>query len=275
VVDFLSSELSPICSIHFFCWIIQGFIMINTKVSIITPSYNSSKFISKTIQSVLAQTYQNWEMIIVDDNSNDNSNEIIRQYVEKDRRIRLIKLEKNSGPAMARNRAIKESVGKYIAFLDSDDLWMPEKLKKQVAFMSGNNLVFTYSSYNLIDEDDNNLGVFITKKNIDYDSMLKTCSVGCLTAVYDASALGKLYMKNVGHEDYALWLNILKKIKTTKGMAEPLATYRIMKNSVSSNKYVAAQYVWKIFRDIEKLSLTKSVLSFLQYVYHGIWKYKQ
>ena len=245
-------------------------------VSIITPSYKSEKFIAQTIASVLKQTYSNWEMIIVDDVSPDNSNKIIEEYIKKDSRIKLIKLEKNIGPAVARNRAIEETQGRYIAFLDADDLWMPEKLEKQLDFMHENDLAFTYSSYDLIDEDGkNHLGTFITKEFISYEGMLKTSSVGCLTAIYYTKKLGKLFMPNVlKRQDYGLWLKILKEIKTTKGMLEPLATYRILKNSVSSNKIKAAQYQWKIYREVEKLNLFQSIYYFVQYAYHGVIKYK-
>ena len=247
----------------------------NSLISIITPSYNSSKFISQTIESVISQTYENWEMIIVDDMSPDNSNEIIEEFIKKDSRIKLIKLEKNGGPAVARNRAIKEAQGRYMAFLDADDLWMPEKLKKQIAFMNENDLAFTYSSYGLIDEDNNDLGEFITKETITYTSMLKTCSVGCLTAIYDTEKLGKVFMPNIlKRQDYGTWLKILKNIKTTKGIIEPLATYRILKNSVSSNKIKASMYQWKIYREVEKLSLFKSIYYFVQYAYYGFKKYK-
>ena len=249
--------------------------MKNELVSIITPSYKSERFISQTIESVLAQTYKNWEMIIVDDVSPDNSNEIIEEYSKKDSRIKLIKLEKNSGPAVARNRAIEEAKGRYIAFLDADDLWHPEKLEKQIAFMSKNDLAFTYSSYNLMDEEGNSLGSFKTKEKITYSEMLKTCSVGCLTAIYDTKKLGKVYMPNIlKRQDYGLWLKILKEINTTKGIVEPLGTYRILKNSVSSNKINAAKYQWKIYREVEKLSLVKSAYYFVQYAYYGFKKYK-
>ena len=144
--------------------------ILNNLVSVITPSYNSERFISQTIESVLNQTYQKWEMIIIDDVSPDNANAIIEEYIKEDTRIRLIKLEKNSGPAVARNRAIEEAKGRYIAFLDADDLWLPEKLEKQMAFMTKYNLDLTYSSYKLIDEDNNDLGIFKTKENISYES---------------------------------------------------------------------------------------------------------
>jgi len=245
-------------------------------VSIITPSYKSEKFISKTIESVLSQTYQNWEMIIVDDCSPDNSNEIIDEYCKKDSRIKLIKLEKNSGPAVARNRAIKEVKGRYIAFLDADDLWKPEKLEKQLLFMKENDLAFTYSSYDLIDKDSNEIGTVITKETITYEDMLKTCSIGCLTAIYDTEKLGKVYMPLIRkRQDYGLWLKILKKIGKTKGILEPLAIYRIRKDSVSSNKFKAAQYEWRIYREVEKLSFFKSIYYFIHYTYNGVIKYKK
>ncbi|RLA83871.1 MAG: glycosyltransferase family 2 protein [Epsilonproteobacteria bacterium] len=244
-------------------------------ISIITPSYKSEKFISKTIESVLSQTYKDWEMIIVDDMSPDNANKIIEEYIKKDNRIKFIKLEKNTGPAIARNRAIEEAKGRYIAFLDADDVWMPEKLEKQIDFMNKFNLDLTYSSYNLQDEMDNDLGLFITKENISYESLLKTNSIGCLTAIYDTKHLGKVYMPDIiKRQDYGLWLKILKEIGNTKGMLEPLATYRIMRNSVSSNKIDAAKYVWKIFRDVENLNFIKSCYYFCHYIYNGIRKYK-
>jgi len=249
--------------------------MNNELVSIITPSYKSKRFISETIESVLSQTYQNWEMIIVDDVSPDNSNEIIEEYCKKDGRIKLIKLEKNSGPAAARNRAIEGAKGRYKAFLDADDFWKPEKLEKQLLFMDENDLAFTYSSYDLIDEDSNDLGTFTTKENISYSGTLKTCSVGCLTAIYDTNKLGKVFMPNIlKRQDYGLWLKILKKIGSTKGILEPLAIYRIRRNSISSNKIKAAQYQWKIYREVEKLNLFQSVYYFAQYAYNGFKKYK-
>ena len=250
-------------------------VMGTDKVSIITPSFNSKKFISQTIESVLNQTYRNWEMIIVDDVSPDNSNEIIEEYTQKDSRIKLIKLEQNSGPAVARNRAIEEAKGRFIAFLDADDLWHKEKLEKQLTFMEQNDVAFTFSSYDLIDEDGNALGTFKTKEQVSYNDLLKTNPIGCLTAIYDTEKLGKVYMPNIlKRQDYGLWLKILKQVGTTKGMPEVLATYRILKNSVSSNKLKAAKYQWKIYMQVEKIGFWKSVYYFSQYAYYGLRKYK-
>ncbi len=244
-------------------------------VTIIMPSYNSEKFIIESVESVLVQTYSNWELIIVDDCSPDSSNHIIMKYVDSDHRIKLIKLEKNSGPAVARNTAIEAANGRYIAFLDSDDVWLPNKLEKQIKFMQDNDLAFTYSSYKLVGEDNEDLGLFITKDKISYFDMLKTCSVGCLTAIYDTEKIGKQYMPLIlKRQDYGLWLKILKLIGETRGILEPLATYRIRKNSVSSNKVKAAKYQWKIYREIEKLSFLKSLYYFVFYAYNGVTKYK-
>ncbi|PSM52614.1 glycosyltransferase, family 2 [Campylobacter blaseri] len=247
----------------------------NDLVSIITPSYKSKKFIEETINSVLSQTYINWEMIIVDDCSPDDSNHVIEFYVKKDNRINLIKLDKNSGPAIARNKGIEVAKGRYIAFLDSDDLWLPQKLERQINFMKENGLAFTYSSYYIISEDGKNIGEFKTKEYINYNTMLKTCSVGCLTAIYDIEKIGKIFMPLIPKgQDYATWLKIFKKIKYSKGILEPLAMYRIVENSVSSNKIRAAKQQWKIYRKVENLNIFKSLYYFIFYAYNGVKKYK-
>lgn len=244
-------------------------------VSIITPSHNTEKFIAKAIDSVLAQTYTEWEMIIVDDLSMDNSAAIVKEYAKKDPRIKLIQSQQRSGAAGARNRAIEEAEGRHIAFLDADDLWMPQKLEKQIAFMEKNDLAFTYSSYKVFNEQDEVLTTFVTIPEISYESMLKTCSVGCLTAIYDTEKLGKMYLPKLPtKEEYVLWLEIMKKIDSTKGIIEPLAFYRVGKTSVSSDKANAAVWQWKVYRDIEHLNLAKSIYYFANYVYYGLKKYR-
>jgi glycosyltransferase involved in cell wall biosynthesis len=244
-------------------------------VSIITPSHNTEKFITKAMDSVLAQSDENWEMIIVDDLSTDSSPALIEAYAQKDPRIKLLRTEQRSGAAGARNRAIEAAQGRYIAFLDADDLWMPHKLEKQLAFMNEHNLVFTYSSYKVFNEEDEVLTTFVTLPEISYESMLKTCSVGCLTAIYDAEKLGKMYLPDLPtKEEYVLWLNIMKKIGRTRGIIEPLAYYRVGETSVSSDKVNAAAWQWKVYRDIEHLGLTKSIYYFANYVYYGLKKYR-
>jgi glycosyltransferase involved in cell wall biosynthesis len=247
----------------------------NNLVSIITPSYNSSRFISQTIESVLNQTYENWEMIIVDDVSPDNSNAIIEEYIKKDSRIKLIKLEKNSGPAVARNRAIEKATGRYIAFLDADDLWMPQKLDKQIKFMQEKQCALSYTSYDLIDEKNVELGTFIVPHLVSYADLLKTNSIGCLTAMYDVEILGKTYFPNIiKKQDFALWLRILQKVNIAEAIIEPLATYRIRKVSVSSNKIKNTIFIWKIFRQYTDLNILQSIYYFIYYALNGLKKYR-
>ncbi len=222
--------------------------------------YNSENFIEVTIQSVQSQTYENWEMIIVDDVSKDRGPEIVERYIKKDKRIKLIKLEKNSGGAVARNRAIKEAKGKYIAFLDSDDLWHPEKLEKQIKFMEENNYDFTYTWYQKMDEEGNLLDEVVRSEDkVDYTRFLKSNQIGCLAGMYNAEKLGKIYMPLIRkRQDYALWLRVLKKVDYGYCLKENLAQYRIVNGSVSSNKINLIKYNWKLFREIEKLSIFKS-----------------
>ncbi len=250
-------------------------IMFQSLVSVIMPSFKSEMFISESIESILSQSYQNWELIIVDDASPDQSNSIIEKFIKKDNRIKLIKLDQNRGPAVARNEAIKIARGRYIAFLDSDDIWSPEKLDKQLNFMKEKDLSFTYSAYNVINEGGEIVGDFIPEQKITYFDMLKTSSIGCLTAIYDTKKLGKMYMPNIfKKQDYGLWLEILKKIKITNGIVELLASYRLRYNSVSSNKIIGGFYQWKIYRDVENISFFKSIYYFLYYVKNGIRKYQ-
>lgn len=244
-------------------------------VSIITPNYNSEKFIAETIDSVLSQTYSNWEMIIVDDVSSDKGIEIAQKYINCDDRIKLIKLEKNSGPAVARNRAIEEAKGRYIAFLDADDLWSPKKLETQISFMNKRQCGLSYTSYNLINEDGVSLGKFIVPGHISYTDLLKTNSIGCLTAMYDTEVIGKTYFPNIiKKQDFALWLQILQRIDRAEGVIESLATYRIRKVSVSSNKIKNTVFIWKIFREHIQLNLGKSIYYFIHYTVNGLKKYK-
>ncbi|MBS9782785.1 MAG: glycosyltransferase family 2 protein [Arcobacter sp.] len=230
-------------------------------VSIITPSYNSERFISQTIESVLTQTYRDWEMLIVDDVSPDKSNDIIEKYIQKDSRIKLIKLEKNSGPAVARNRAIKEAKGRYIAFLDADDLWKPKKLEKQLNFMKERDCALVYCSYETMSEEGVLLDRFIKPPlKISYKDLLKSNYIGCLTAIYDTKKIGKVFMPIINkRQDYGLWLKILRKIDFAYGMGESLAIYRIMSKSVSSNKFKLLKYHYILFTKFENMNFMKAI----------------
>lgn len=211
----------------------------NALVSVIMPNYNGGKFLAETIGSVLAQTYRNWELLITDDCSTDGSAALIREYAEKDPRIKLFVQEKNGGAAAARNRSLNEAKGKWIAFLDSDDVWKPEKLERQLAFMGENGYAFSCTKYEHIDENSRPLGkVVVSPKVIGKHKMFRYCYLGCLTVMYDAETVGLLQTdERIGNglNDYALWLKAVKKAKCYY-LDECLAAYRVRNSSLSHGK---------------------------------------
>ncbi|MGF1558598.1 MAG: glycosyltransferase family 2 protein [Flavobacteriaceae bacterium] len=228
-------------------------------VSIITPVHNSERFLQQTIDSVLAQTYKDWEHILVDDCSTDGSEELIKAYTSTDARIRYIRLNENSGAGIARNKAIEQAKGDYIAFLDSDDTWYPKKLERQLEFMRRHGHHFTFTSYDTVDEEGNSLSkITRVKTKVTYKSALYKNPIGCLTAMYSVGFFGKQYMPSIRkRQDYALWLTLLKKTDGY-GLDECLSSYRLRSNSVSSNKWKLLTYEWKIYRKVERLSWAKS-----------------
>ena len=229
-------------------------------VSIITPTYNCAKFIAKTIESVQAQTYKNWEMIIVDDRSKDNTKEIVEKYIKNDDRIHYHLLDENSGAAVARTTAMKLAKGSYMAFLDSDDIWMPDKLERQIRWMNENNCAFSCTAYEQIDESDKPLDRIVkTVKKTDYNRLVLDCPVGNSTVMYDVEKMGKFEVPNIRkRNDDALWLQMLKKEKYIWGMPDVLMKYRIRQNSISSNKFKVIKYHWILYRDVEHLSIIRS-----------------
>lgn len=229
-------------------------------VSIITPTYNCAKFIARTIDSVQAQTYRNWEMIIVDDCSQDNTKEIVEEYMKTDSRIHYQLLEENSGAAVARTTSMKIAKGSYMAFLDSDDIWMPDKLERQIKWMNDNDCAFSCTAYEQIDENDNLLNRTIkTVKKTDYNRLLLDCPVGNSSVIYNVEKMGKFEVPNIRkRNDDALWLQMLKKEKYIWGMSDVLMRYRIRQNSISSNKFKVIKYHWILYRKIEHLSVVRS-----------------
>jgi teichuronic acid biosynthesis glycosyltransferase TuaG len=245
----------------------------NDLVSIITPSYNSANYIGATIESIISQTYINWELIITDDCSTDQTIALIKSFQQKDKRIKLFENDVNSGAGVTRNNCIKHANGRYIAFCDSDDQWKPEKLERQLSFMLENNYAFTFTAYDVINELNEPKGVFIPPPKVTYHSLLQTCSIGCLTVIYDTKQLGKHYMPEIRkRQDYALWLKLIKQTKLAYGLTEPLAIYRSRSHSISSNKIKAAQFQWRIYREVEKLGFLASLYYFVHYAYFGIRK---
>jgi len=246
-------------------------------ISIITPMYNSEKFILDMIKSVQVQTYQNWEMIVVDDCSQDGGPNIVKKISKTDDRIKLISQKKNSGPSHVRNIAIGLAKGRYLAFLDSDDLWHEEKLNKKLKFMKKNHYAFTYTGFEKINEAGEVIGTgFPYKKEVCYYDLLKSNHIGCLTAMLDLQLIGeKLYMPNIkgGREDHGFWLDILKRIEKAYCLKEVLGQYRIRAKSMTINKTANVKYQWELYRKIEKLNMMKSLYYMTFYAFYGMRKY--
>lgn len=224
-------------------------------VSVVMPTYNCGEFIGKAIDSVIAQTVRDWEIQIVDDCSTDNTSTVLQPYLKKYQSIHYYKLPQNGGPALARTEAIRRAAGRYIAFLDSDDIWMPEKLEKQVAFMEKTKAAFSCTAYQQMDEWGNSLHTVITPpEKIDYRTCIRLGNpIGNLTAMYNQEALGKFEVPPIKkRNDFALWLKILGKTEFCYGMEDVLGVYRLgRKGSVSSNKLGQAKYHWQLYHGIE------------------------
>ncbi len=249
-------------------------------VSIITPSYNCADFIADTIRSILAQTYKNWELLITDDCSTDNSREIIKAFSDSDPRIKLFCLRENSGAGIARNNSIEQACGRFIAFCDSDDRWYPEKLEKQLAFMEETGTGLSYTSYDTTDESGKIIGYVNCLPKLNFSKILRDNGIGCLTAIYDAEKIGKHYMPSIRkRQDWCLWISIIKKIGECHGLREPLAIYRIRSGSISSNKVAMLKYNFNVYHEVlgyNRLTATTLLLGyFLPYYFYKKIKQKQ
>lgn len=246
----------------------------NPLVSIITPNYNASKYIAATIESVQNQTYKNWELLIIDDCSTDNSIEIINAFQKKDARIKLLELPQNSGPAIVRNQGIKIAQGNYLTFIDSDDIWLSNFIETSLKLVKDSE-GFVFASYHRFDEDlKPYYKDFIVPSKVSYSDILKSNAISCLTAFIDIQKLEKLYMPEILYrQDMGLWLQYLKKIDFAIGIKQPLAIYRIRKKSHSRNKWNLLKHQWNFYRDIENLSISKSFYYFVCWMFYGIHKY--
>lgn len=246
-------------------------------VSIIMPSFNTGKYITETIESVLAQSYKNWELIIVDDCSSDNTDEILSTYLSDDR-IHYLKNEKNSGAAFSRNAALREAKGRWIAFLDSDDLWMPEKLEKQIDFMDRNGYSFSYTNYEEINVDGNRTGVKVTgPKKITKTGMYNYCWPGCLTVMYDRSMVGLIQIEDIKkNNDYAMWLKVCTKADCYL-LDEYLGKYRKGRSGSVSTHSIKTMIGWhyKLFREAEKMGKVESLINTGRNLVFGFYKKKR
>ena len=249
--------------------------MENNLVSIIMPSYNTAKYIEESIKSVQNQTYENWELIIVDDCSTDNTDEIVKKYIESDKRIHYFKNDKNSGAAVSRNRALREAKGKWIAFLDSDDLWLPEKLQKQINFMETKHCRFSYTNYREIDESGEENGSEITgPRHINKAGMYSYCWVGCLTVMYDAEYVGLIQIEDIKkNNDYAMWLKVCKKADCYL-LDETLGMYRRgRKGSISTHGYKSLiKWHYRLFRTADDKNPIFSALLTANNMLWGVYK---
>ena len=233
-------------------------------VSIITPSYNSSNFIAETIESIQAQTYTNWELLITDDCSTDDTVEIVRQYASKDERIKLFMLKENSGGGVARNNSIEQARGRYIAFCDSDDCWYPTKLEKQIAFMQEKDIALTFSSYMTCNEWGKVNGIIVAPLSATYKSTLCDNKIGCLTGVYDTKKVGKVYLPLIRkRQDWGLWIKVLQKCGSAYALKEPLALYRLREDSISSNKLNLIKYNVGLYQEVLGWSKSRALLFFI------------
>ncbi len=246
-------------------------------VSIITPTYNSENFIAETIASVMAQTVTDWEMIIIDDCSSDSTCDVISEYSSTDRRIKFLRLEKNSGPAVARNTGIALASGKYMTFLDADDIWFPNFIERSISTIKSEGIPFVFSSYRRSDEALNFVySDFIVPNKVTYSDILKTNSISCLTAFIDIESLGKKTMPEVfKRQDMGLWLKYLKEIPYAYGIQEPQAIYRIRKNSLSRRKSDLLKYQWQFYRNVENLNLAQSCYYMTHWMWRGFMKYRR
>ena len=243
-------------------------------VSIIMPAFNSSRFIAKSIDSVHNQTYQDWELLVVDDASTDDTPSIVRHFQSRDARIKLIRLEENSGAAKARNTALEEAKGRYFAFLDSDDLWTSEKLEIQLSFMKKHESAFTYGYYARIDEEGTLTGKIVqAPTNMGYHRLLTGNDIGCLTVMIDTNVVGSIEFPPVRvHQDWAMWLALLRNGIKATCIPQVLGSYRLSTGSISRSKMKTLKAKWIIYRRVERLSFIASSVCLLIRLGRGVLK---
>ncbi len=243
-------------------------------VSVIMPCHNGERFISDSIDSVISQTYQNWELLVIDDNSTDNSVNIIQDKMKSDCRIKMFRNDHSVGnPAKPRNIGIENAQGRFIAFLDCDDIWLPNKLEMQLSLFDDNTSVI-YSYYEKMDDAGRTSDrIIYSPSKTNFKEMLKSNVIGNLTGIYDTAKVGKVFQENVHHEDYLMWLEILKKGYAAKCCEQVLAYYRVSNHSLSSSKLKNLSWQWNIYRKELNLSFFNSVYLYFSYAFNGLFKY--
>ena len=237
------------------------------------PTITSFSLSNKTIEGVINQCYKNWELLITDDCSTDSTCEVILSFIKLDSRIKLFQLKNNSGAGAARNNSIYKAKGRYIAFCDSDDIWLPNKLDIQLNFMRNNGLKFTFSSYLLRDENGKYLGTINAPEKITYNDILKNNYIGCLTVIYDSKNIGKVFFPEIRkRQDWALWIKIIENLRLVKGLNTPLAIYTKRTNSISNNKFELLKYNWIVYYKELNFNMARSILYMIRFLYFYLRK---
>ncbi|TMO69955.1 glycosyltransferase family 2 protein [Pseudoalteromonas aurantia] len=246
------------------------------KVSIITPAYNSERYILNTYESIKNQTYTDWEWLVTDDCSTDNTLSLLKELAKEDCRVRVFRNPENSGAALSRNNSINHAIGDFLAFIDSDDLWLSSKLEKQLAFM-GNNIAFSFTAYELIDAAESRLNKSVDstqKGSFSYQDMLrKKATLGCSTVMLRRQRFNDISMPLIRTgQDYALWLKLLKTGENAHILNDVLTQYRILPDSISRNKIKKSRRQWQIYRDIENLGFIESIINFCFYAHRAVFR---
>ena len=246
------------------------------EVSIITPVYNSSRFLKETIDSVLSQTFSDWEWILTDDRSTDSSLEILKSV--NDSRIIILEAKENGGAGKSRNLSLKKATGRYITFLDADDYWEPNFLEEMVGFLKKENAELAYSNYSRCNENlqPTSIGDFVANKKVDFNSILKTCHLSLLSSMYDSKRVGKeFFPEGSKREDHVMWLNLLKKIPFGKPLPKTMAKYRMHSSSVSRKKSNIVKDQYLVYREHMKFSTVKSLYYTINWAINGFFKYSK
>lgn len=249
--------------------------MVDGLVSIVMPVHNAERFLEEAIRSVMSQTYAGWELLVINDNSSDSSMDIASKLAAEDKRIKIYDNPHSTGyPATPRNMAVDLAKGRYIAFLDSDDVWLPNKLEHQLPyFLESDKIGVVFSDYEKIDENSKRSNRIIKARKITtYKKLLLGNVIGNVTAMYDVNRVGKAYFPLVRHEDYAMWLSILKRGFVARNTGKVMALYRVSNGSVSSQKTRLLTWQWNIYRKVEKLNFLKSVYYYTNYAIRGVFK---
>jgi teichuronic acid biosynthesis glycosyltransferase TuaG len=244
-------------------------------VSIVTPAYNAERFLGETIASVRAQTFGDWEMLVADDCSRDGTRGVVEKISAADARVRLVRLERNSGPALARQAAIDAARGRYMAFLDSDDVWLPQKLERQLAFMRERRAALSFTGFRRVSADGARVGRRIhVPARLTYHQLLGNTAIATSTAIIDRELSGPFRMVKTYYDDFALWLEITRRGFPAFGLDEDLMRYRVVGGSVSRNKGRSALMVWRTYREVERLGVARASWSIARYAVNALRKYR-